>query len=314
MSSVCACIPTYRRPETVRLLLENLAAQSRLPDEILVVDSSPDDQTQQIVTAWNETPGRAIPVQWIASPKGLTRQRVVGIQRASSDLILMLDDDISLEPDCLAVMAAFLESGEGRPYGGISAYIVNEYGKSYTRIQRLFHRLGIYEDLTPGRWLYCHEFMQLSLLQPFTGIHRSQFIPGGCTLYRRSVLTAIGPDPAFDFGGEDKHLSLRISQHYPLGVLGQAHVRHTHAQAGRKSRFRRGIIYTRKRAVILVDCDPDPTRRRYRVYLAYHGLILMIETFLLLPNFRRWDQLPRVAGSWVGWVWNLVWPPRRKPA
>ena len=40
-------ICTYRRPGPVRRLLEAVAVQTRRPDEVLVVDASPDQETEE---------------------------------------------------------------------------------------------------------------------------------------------------------------------------------------------------------------------------------------------------------------------------
>ena len=39
--SVSVVIPTYKRPEGLRLAIESVIAQSHQPDEILVVDNDP---------------------------------------------------------------------------------------------------------------------------------------------------------------------------------------------------------------------------------------------------------------------------------
>jgi GT2 family glycosyltransferase len=48
--SVAVVIATYRRPEDVERCLEALARVHRRPDELVLVDASPDDRTRDLVS------------------------------------------------------------------------------------------------------------------------------------------------------------------------------------------------------------------------------------------------------------------------
>lgn len=309
MSSLCVCVPTLNRSELVDRLLENLTHQTRLPDEIIIVDSSPDHKTADVVEHWKASfaPGM---LRYIPSERGLLLQRGVGVKHAESDLILMLDDDVMLEPDCLAQMELFMDSEEGQQYGGVGPYITNQYGRNLQRYQKIYYRLGIYESLEPGRWLYCGDFLPLELLKPFDGIHRTDYLAGCSMLYRRFVLQEIQPDPTFGFESEDKHLSLRVAQRYGLGVLGSARLRHDEIGGGRPTHFRYAKNSTRNRAIILVECDPRPSLKRYFAFLVTQ-LLNNVRVTLTSLLARRWDS-SKMAGMWMGWGWNVLVRPRPK--
>jgi len=314
MSTLCVCIPTYNRPHMIERLLDNLALQKRLPDEILIIDASPNPDTKRVV-ARHESRFPPRVVRYIRSEKGLTRQRNAAIGSTQADLIFMLDDDVLLENDCIQVMEEFMDSETGQAFGGVSAYITNDYGKPFYGIEQLYHRVGIYERLEPGRWLYNGAFLELSKLTPFSGIYPADFLPGCAMMFRRNVLLKISPDSNFPYGGgEDKHLTLRISYKYKLGVLGTARLRHDHDPGGaRRNPFYHGVISTRTQAVMLSECDPNPTRKRYMTYLVYKFvdlLVGMVATVVYRKFQRR--HLVRLAGSWVGWWWNVFARPSRK--
>ncbi len=311
-NELSVCIPTARRPEMVERLLRNLAEQTRLPDEVVVVDASAGDETAGVVADCQPL-FPAGTLCRVPSALGLTLQRNVGIDHTQGELLCMIDDDVLLEPDCLEVMAAFMESPEGRPFGGVGAYITNMYGKPYRRIERLFHRLGVYESLDPGTWLRCGDFVSLNRLQPFSGVYRTQYLSGCVIMWRRAVFERVRPDSSFRFGGEDRHLSLRVGHRYPIGVLGHARVRHDHCRTGvRRHPFPQAIRSMRNRAIILRECDPRPTWRRYAAHQAYQWLGLSQLT-LWRAVLADWHGLQHVAGSWVGWFWNLLPPsPRRR--
>ena len=303
------CIPTAKRPKILGRLLDNISYQKLIPDEIIIIDGVSDNKTKMEV----EKRKTAFPngtLRYCSSELGLTLQRNIGIDKSNSDYICMLDDDVLLESDCLYKMIEFLESGEGKYYAAISAYITNNYGREFYAIENFFNRIKIYDgDLKPGRWLYCGEFLELSSLKPFEGIYDTQFIPAGAAMFRKSVIDQIRPFSNFKFGGEDKHWTLRISQKHKIGVLGNARLSHEHVSIGvRKSPFKQGMISERNLAIILVECDGSITSKRYIVFLFYKALKNLIDTIIILISF-RFDMIPLLLGRWVGWFCNFI-PPR----
>ena len=92
---VSAVIPTRNRFEQVRSTLHSLLRQTRQVDEVLLIDAS-DDRRQASVLR-QEFAGHSI--QWFESIPSVCIQRNIGIERASGDWVLLLDDDIDLEAD-----------------------------------------------------------------------------------------------------------------------------------------------------------------------------------------------------------------------
>src|SRR6056297_655414 len=92
-------ICTYKRPGAIASLLESVAKQSRLPDELLVIDASPNEITRKLLENKNFPGLKYFKVE--DKDRGLTRQRNYGIQKTREDIeiICFLDDDIILEPD-----------------------------------------------------------------------------------------------------------------------------------------------------------------------------------------------------------------------
>jgi len=177
-------IPTRNRPDCVSRLLASLSAQNRLPDEIIVVDSSTDRRTQQSVERANgNLLGR---IRFFTNEPGLTRQRNRAISEATGDVLVFLDDDVELDPGFIAALEAAFD---GHPdVAGIGGFIVNEWGKEPERWWKLRKRLGLlpgaYEE---GRLLPYGICLPLSTLKPFSGIKIVGWLPGGATAWRRWV-------------------------------------------------------------------------------------------------------------------------------
>jgi glycosyltransferase involved in cell wall biosynthesis len=93
MSNVSVCIATYRRSDRLALLLEDLTRQSRLPDQVIVVDNDSAGGAREVVER-RRAAGAPFPIFYDVQPKkniSLTRNRTV--QLAAGDWIAFIDDD-----------------------------------------------------------------------------------------------------------------------------------------------------------------------------------------------------------------------------
>lgn len=82
-------IVTYTRPDCVKTCLERLRLQTRLPEQIIVVDGSPDDRTRTLCDQFPE----ALYLRNEAGLGHMTRSRNIGLQQAIGEIIAFLDDD-----------------------------------------------------------------------------------------------------------------------------------------------------------------------------------------------------------------------------
>ena len=99
--TISVCIATYRRPERLDLLLRDLAAQSLLPQEVIVVDNHAEGSARGIVDTFAVAAPFAMryeiqPVRNIA----LTRNRTVAL--ANQEWLAFIDDDERAPADWLA--------------------------------------------------------------------------------------------------------------------------------------------------------------------------------------------------------------------
>jgi glycosyltransferase involved in cell wall biosynthesis len=312
--SVAVCIPTAHRPAAVARLIGALAEQELRPAVVLVVDGSDDDRTRR---SCEDRSGKidGMCVRYSRSPRGLTLQRREGIRLLRENekirYICMLDDDVVLDSMFLSRAVGFLESPEGRPYGGVSAYDTLGWGRPFERRVRVYTKLGLLgRDVRPGRWLYCGKFIELSRLPPLEGVYDSDFIGGGLTVWRADVFDHFLPPQSLQGYAllEDKHLSLRVGTCYRLGVVGTARVRHERAPGARASRRRMAFTQVRREALLLRDCDPSPTWRRYGAFLSFTILDLAVATIMTLIRIRI-DQVPTLFGSFAGWLSCVFSPP-----
>jgi succinoglycan biosynthesis protein ExoM len=100
MTPVSICIATYRRADRLALLLKDLAAQSRLPSEIVVVDNDSNGSAREVVEGFRKT--TPFPIHYEIQPArniALTRNRTVAL--ASGEWLAFIDDDERAPPEWL---------------------------------------------------------------------------------------------------------------------------------------------------------------------------------------------------------------------
>lgn len=90
--TVSVIIPTRNRADDLRSTLADLVAQTRRPEEIVIVD-------QSAIPSFDPD-GFPIPVKYIHAPQvsGAAVARNTAIDQATGDLWVFLDDDVILEP------------------------------------------------------------------------------------------------------------------------------------------------------------------------------------------------------------------------
>src|SRR5437870_7436043 len=92
-----------RREAILAVTLDSLQDCDPPPDEVIVIDADPDGSSRKIVTAFDRHAATA--VHYISSEPSLTRQRNLGIDDASGEVVVFLDDDVSIQPDLFARLA-----------------------------------------------------------------------------------------------------------------------------------------------------------------------------------------------------------------
>jgi glycosyltransferase involved in cell wall biosynthesis len=133
--SVSVIIPTYNRAAFIRAAVESTLNQTRIPDEIIVVDDGSTDETDRILEQFS------LPVRVIRQEnRGRSAARNVGLRHATGDAVIFLDSDDLLMPTSIDRCAQTLEE---HPEVGVvysDAYYIDQEG----------NRIGLYSQIFPG--------------------------------------------------------------------------------------------------------------------------------------------------------------------
>lgn len=121
--SVCAC--TYKRPELLRRLLEELARQetsNRFTFSVVVADNDQAESAKELVSEFSTT--SALSIRYCVEPRqNIALARNTAIAHANGDLIAFIDDDEFPSPTwLLTLFQAWTEYGPTGVLGPVRPY------------------------------------------------------------------------------------------------------------------------------------------------------------------------------------------------
>lgn len=213
--TVTLSISTYNRPDALRLCLESALHQSRLPDEIIVVDDGSTSDTALVVSEMAAL--TKIPVKHLWQPDEgfrLARARNMGISAANGDYIVQIDGDMVLTHHFIADHVAM-----ARPGYYVKGGRIRLNAKSSERWLHRNRPPRFFSPFMPG----IHHDRAKAIRLPLLGRIFSPFYQrtgtgiGANTAFWKKDLEAVnGFDEAFEgWGGEDTDIELRLQS---LGV------------------------------------------------------------------------------------------------
>ncbi|HWR50080.1 MAG TPA: glycosyltransferase family 2 protein [Bryobacteraceae bacterium] len=298
LTGVSVIVCTAGRPQSCRRLFESIARQGRVPNDLIIVDSSAEAETEEIVRSFAGRPFASLAYARVKSElAGLTKQRNFGLQLVPTELVAFFDDDTVLEKRCIAEMEAVHESG-GDGIVGVGAYIANAHIEP-PFLWRLRRALRITRHLRPGTYDRSGWSIPWSFLPPTTEIVEGDWLPGGAAMWKTDTVRRVGFCEAFQgYGwGEDLEFSLRARRWGRLVVAGRARLDHLTEGQGRPDQFRLGYMETRNRWHIHERCleDRSPRDRRALLYGTALDTLLLACGGLLAP-WRAKMSAQRVAG------------------
>jgi len=219
--------------ESVGAFLASIAAQTRQPDEVVIVDGGSTDGTLEILRA---EPGLTL----IEEPgANIARGRNVAIRAATHDVLAVTDADCLLEPDWLERLLVPLEAGADVA-------------------------MGTYEPVAEG---FLERCMACVNLPDRNELDEATFLPSARSIaFRRSAIEVTGGYPEWLDIGEDTYVDLRWRD---LGVdmrLARDAVVRWRLRPSLAHTWRQYFRYARGDAV--AGMHPERHQLRFAVYAA----------------------------------------------
>ncbi len=289
MSEITIVTPTFRRPTEVAELIENIQRQTLLPSELIIVDGAPPDETETEDIVKRSIPGLPFPCHYIRYEGGTALQRNIGIEKARTEFIALIDDDIRLDPDFLDQISIAFAGDTEKLVGGIVGYRTNQHFDPNVQRWRWYRRLHFFSTYEPGRYDYESGYpINVNMQPPFRGVREIDFMTTSCAVWRREVFdSGLSFDTFFrDYGMlEDAHFSLRAGRNWKLWQCGDARCLHLHSPHGRPESRKIGYKCVVNYYYVFQDIVHPLTLRRQTRFWRFQAF----ELFRVLSSaIRRW--------------------------
>lgn len=303
-------VPTKDRPALLQAMVRAVLEQSRVPDELLVVDQSASSQRAAVRALIDAAPaGRrpALRYIWDRGISGAAEARNVGMDLAAGDIIVFWDDDVVPEPGALA---ALREHYARHPtLGGIAPLIVNYSRPGFLRRlqHHVFNRGPFRDERQPIYW-------QGPALPPGTLIPVRMFT-GAMMSFRRVALGDVRHDARYRRAstGEDVDLCWSLGRRgVQLAIATDIRIRHE--KAPRPPRRAEEAMLTSW--AFLFDKHVDKTWAA-RLAFAWFVVGVLIGAVVAAVRERSAEPLRSAAaglrGIWTGYAGSAFLAPSSPP-
>lgn len=320
-------ICTYNRPQALLTLLQSVKQQTRYPNEILIVDGSPDDFTKEMLSQHSFQNLKYYKVE--EKDRGLTKQRNYGIVRVSeaSEVVCFLDDDTVLAP---TYFEAIIQTYQDYPEAlGVGGYITNEViwqhvGVNYvTKVNEFYYdgwkrkdgsrfvwrkKLGLDSDVPPGCSPAFSHGRSVGFLPPSGKVYPVEQLMGGVSSFRKTVFDQFQFSTYFEGYGlyEDADFTLRVSKVGQLYLNTAAQLEHHHDAAGRPNQYAYGKMVVRNGWYVWRVKNPKPS---FKAKFKWHAITLLltgIRATNVVTTSKRKEAFTETLGRVVGWF-SLFW-------
>jgi rhamnopyranosyl-N-acetylglucosaminyl-diphospho-decaprenol beta-1,3/1,4-galactofuranosyltransferase len=200
--TVAVVIVTYNRADLLARMLDGLAAQTRQPEAVIVVDNASTDHTREVLDARTDLPLHVTTTESNLGGSGGFHLGVRAAWEGGYDRVWLVDDDVVPAPGCLAVMMAVDEDCLIAVREDLSGALVEKSAVDFD----LRNPLAI----KPKRASVDSTYEDRASMPSLVEVHNVAFEG---FMARRSVIADIGfPDPSFFIFYDDADYAIRARE------------------------------------------------------------------------------------------------------
>jgi glycosyltransferase involved in cell wall biosynthesis len=214
-------------------MLQSLCEQTFMIHEVIVADGSASEETAAVVVdrCWRQASLRVNRVA--VQPPNAVRQRAAAIAEASGEYLLLLDDDVVLEPHCVKEMLQAIAPAD---VVAVTADFNNQAWSGPTTLWRWYLRwcCGVVDGEWQGRVI--GPLLRFGYRPVPVQLAPMEWIGAGNSLVRRTAYDRAGGFSDFFLHrstiNEDVDLGLKLGRLGRILLCPAARLAHLHAQGG----------------------------------------------------------------------------------
>jgi len=227
--TVSVVICTKNREQDLKTCVDSIISQTHMPDEIVIVDSSDNDLTRLLVTQYKNN--HVIPVRYIHTLPGLTKQRNIGIKKSNGTIIAFLDDDVILDKDYFKeIIRCFMISDKIAGVGGLATNVKGE-----NILKKIFRKIFMLSSTEGTKGVMKRSGFANYHPMKIDKVYTTQVLSGYSCCYRRPIFDQYIFDEYFEGYSlmEDLEFSYRVSKENTLVYTPYAKLVHNMSPAER---------------------------------------------------------------------------------
>jgi len=277
MTTVSVIIPTHNRPESLGRTVQALLAQTRIPDQIVIINDGDDEIPAGLAETISCAGAHFNYCRLRTDRPSASASRNRGMELASEQILVMIDDDVIPPEDCLARLVEMYDQAPGGAVAGIGARPVppeaeNRFGrKMWELLACLLGEIRWAPRLCAARY------------SPLPPALRAKLTPGkpmsGCLMsVRRELDREYRFDDEFFCGyvlGEDRDLGFRIAMTCPVFLADDLTVLHAPHPAGRPDRVRMGRMLVSSTLHTAKNCRDAGAGTQFLLGYEFAGTFLL---------------------------------------
>lgn len=310
---VSGIIPTLGRPQHLRKCLECVARQTVLPMEVLVVHCGTDSETQSVVEdpMWRES---GVECRYFHYPeRNAAAQRNFAIAKARGQWLLLLDDDLEIEPEWTERLLEPM-TGDDHVAATLGNLVNQPYALPNSVTWRLYYRLIIGGRPIDHEGQLVGAAINLGYERLPDSPRAIEWIGAGASIVRRSAFEEVGGFAPYFSGnspGEDFDLGFRLSRRWKVLFVPTARAFHHSAGQNRSTPFSQQYQLIRSKFAIQL-CAMKRPRAVSLWHTAVWAIFQSASEIMATLRGKGTSVLPRLTGRFRGLASCVFWRPLRQ--